>query len=230
MTTLKEFAILFLLAAPALAVEPHVEIKGPSTATAGVACYLDISGTITEKPLKVRSQGPGVLTIRIWYDDQRQPGLVEMTAPSAGDYWIFVVATAKINGENEQDFAPWKVTVGGTGPRPPPPTPPIPPGPTPVAGKLWGLLVLPTYHTAPEAALRTSRVIRQAFADNKVYFASYLLTESEIQTPERLAAIRSVDGPPCVLWIGENGKIIKVTTITSEASVVADVRAIRGGK
>jgi hypothetical protein len=124
-------AVLLLAPLVARGAPPHVEIKGASVATLGTPIYLDVAGTVTEKPLKVRTQGPGAISVRTWYDETAKPGLIELAAGQPGEYWVFVVATGTVDGATDLDFAPWKITVSPVGPAPKPPDPPTPPGPEP---------------------------------------------------------------------------------------------------
>jgi hypothetical protein len=124
-------AVLLLAPLVARGAPPHVEIKGASVATLGTPIYLDVAGTVTEKPLKVRTQGPGAISVRTWYDETAKPGLIELAAGQPGEYWVFVVATGTVDGATDLDFAPWKITVSPVGPAPKPPDPTPPPGPEP---------------------------------------------------------------------------------------------------
>lgn len=230
---------LCLLPTLAPAAAPHVEIKGPSVATLANSFYLDVTGTISEKPIKVRTQGPGQLTVRTWYDEKQQPGLIELTAPAPGDYWIFIIATGTIDGTADLDFAPWKVIVGGTTPGPtppgpgptPPPDPPTPPTPAPVTGPIYGMYVLPDNPSVGEAQLRTNTNIRAAFKANNARFSSYLLSQDVIQSaPNWVGMISAAGGPPCVLWFDSAGTLLRASKVAGEATFLDDLKALRGTK
>ncbi len=233
-------ATLALLLAPGLAwsAEPVVKLKGPSTAATGTPFYLDVAGTVSDKPLKVRAAGPDAAKIRVWYDESRNPGLVEMVVQKPGSYLIVVLATGKAEGETDSavDFAPWAVTVSGTAPKPPPPgpdppKPPDPPAPAPVSGKLYGMLVLPAAHTGQQAAIRTDPAVRAGFASNNAFFSSYLESESEVvNTPYWRESIAAAGGAPCILWFDSAGKLVGSSKDVSAAGIVGQLRALRGAK
>jgi hypothetical protein len=240
--------VAVLLFAPALAwaAEPVAKITGPTSAMVGDRILLDVSGSASDPdmPLQVQAIGPEQPSTRVWFDEAQKPGLVVMTAGKPGTYILIVIATGTV-GEKPVPtfrFASWAVTVAPVGPAPKPPAPdpptppgPVPPpqpppGPTPVQGRLWGMLVIPGFPSVGEASLRTNRNVRQAFADNKIFFSSYLNTEPETELPDRKGAIAAVGGPPCILWIDETGKIIRATKVMNESTIIADARAIRGAK
>jgi hypothetical protein len=232
-------------ALPTLAAEPHVEIKGLQSASAGVPLYLDVSGTVSDKPLKVRTTGPEQPGVRTWYDAEQRPGLIEITFKKPGTYILIVLATGKVDSDSEVDFQPWSVVVGGTapppvppppappGPTPPDPTPPgpTPPGPAPVAGTIYGLYVVPDPPSVGEAQLRTSPNIRAAFKANSASFSSYLATQDVIQqNPAWMGMIQAAGGPPCVLWFDASGNPLRASKVADESTFLNDLRALRGAK
>jgi len=234
-------AVLLLLAPPTWAAKPKAEITGPTTALAGERVLLDVSGSASdaETPLQVKVVGAGdTPSIRLWYDEGRKPGLAVFTAPRPGSYVVVVVAMGKEDGAAIPtfDFSPWplEITLPGPAPKPdpnpPPPPPPPNPDPPPIAGNLWGVLVLPELPSAKESALRTSPTLRAAFTASNAHYRSYLASESEVQGAAWKAALAAAGGPPVVLWMGDAGKLLKTTKVADEAGVLADLKALRGGK
>lgn len=247
-------AAALLLAATALAPadEPKAIITGPTTALVGAPVLLDLGGSASdpEFPLQVEVAGDGQFkpTLRVWLDSvSTKPGLAVMVAPRPGQYTVVVVAIGKPANADKSvtKIAAWPVEITpippapeptptpgpGPGPTPGPgPNPPPPPPPAPVvAGKLWGVLVVPDLPTQAEAALRTSPAIRAAFASKNAFYRSYLASESEIATPAWKAAIAAAGTLPAVVWITEDKRIAKVTPGATEASILADLKALKGG-
>jgi hypothetical protein len=234
-------ALLLSLPALALGAEPKASIVGPTTATVGQPVLLDLGGSASdpEYPLQVEVAGEGDFkpTLRLWYDASQKPGLAVLTAPRAGSYTVVVVAIGKPEGSDKTltRIAAWPLTVEPIAPAPKPPGPdpvppdPVPPAPGPITGSLWGVLVLPDLPSVPEAALRTSLAIRSAFAAKNTTFRSYLASESEIQSAGWKAALTAAGGAPAVLWLTDGGKIVKTTAGATEAKILADLKALRGG-
>lgn len=233
---------LLLICSPAFAAEPKAVISGPTTATVGQSVLLDVGGSSTDAdfPLQVEVAGEGEFrpTLRLWYDAAGKPGLAVLTAPRPGNYTVVVVAIGKPEGAqlNVTRIAAWPIAVDPIAPPPKPdpepgPKPPDPePGPSPVAGKLWGVLILPDLPSPSEAALRTDAEVRKAFAEVNTTFRSYLASEQEVQGAGYKASITSAGGAPAVVWIAEGGKVVKTTAKASKDAILADLKALRGGK
>jgi hypothetical protein len=235
-------ALLLSLTSFVFAADPLAHITGPTTATVGVPVLLDVSGSATDAdyPLQVEIAGADDLkpALRLWYDSAGKPGLAVLTAPRPGTFTVVVVAIGTPDKASKPitRIAAWpiEVTPIPPAPEPTPPTPgpgPSPPAPTPtpVAGKLWGVLVVPDSPTVVQAALRTDPDIRAAFTAKNAYLRSYLASESEVSGPNWKTALASAGGPPAVLWIGEDGKLVKTTPAATEATILADLKALRGG-
>lgn len=236
-------AVLLSLPGLALAAEPKAVVTGPTTATVGQAVLLDLGGSASdpEYPLQVEVAGDGEFkpTLRVWFDASQKPGLAVLTAPRAGSYTVVVVAIGKPDGSDKTltRIAAWPITIEPIAPAPRPdpeppgpiPPDPVPPGPTPVTGKLWGTLVLPAFPTVAEASLRTDPDIRAAFTAKNATFRNYLAIEQEMDKPGWKAALTAAGGPPVVLWQNESGKVVKSTAGATEAKILADLTALRGG-
>jgi hypothetical protein len=226
--------------------EPRAVISGPTSGAVGAAILLDLQGSASdpEFPLQVQIAPADAArpALRLWFDAQQQPGLAVLTAPRAGQYTVVVIAGGKPAGSDKLAYATavWPVQVSAT-PTPPvpipdPPVPPLPPIPIPPAplptptGKLWGVLIVPAAPTAGQAALRTSPAIRTGFAGFKdTFFASYLGTEAEVSGPKWQANLAAAGALPVVLWIDAAGAVVKSTPAATEAAILADLRALRGG-
>jgi hypothetical protein len=238
---LRALLALLLLAAPALAAEPRAGITGPTTGFVNQQILLDLSSSVydRETPLQVKAAGLDVPSIRVYFDEAGKAALAVVTPPRPGLYHVIVFAIGKKDGAAVPsfDFTAWPIEVSLPGPAPKPPDPPgpgpeppppVPPGPTPVAGNLWGVLVLPDLPSASEAALRTSPALRAAFASAPANYRSYLASEPELQVAGWKAALAAAGPPPVVLWIGDGGKIHRVTKAATEATVMADLKSLRG--
>lgn len=243
---MRHFFLALLLSLPglALAAEPKATISGPTTATVGQAVLLDLGGSASdpEYPLQVEVAGDGEFkpTLRLWYDATAKPGLAVLTAPRTGSYTVVVVAIGKPEGSDKTltRIAAWPLTIEPIAPAPKPdpdppgpiPPDPIPPGPTPVTGKLWGVLIVPDSPSPEQSALRTDPDIRKAFAAAKDTWLSFnLASESEVSGINWKTALANAGGPPAVLWMTDGGKILKSTPKATEASILADLKALRGG-
>lgn len=239
-------AVLILAISPTLfAAEPKAVISGPTTATVGTPVLLDLGGSQSdpEYPLQVEVAGDGEFkpALRLWYDASAKPGLAVLTAPRTGNYTVVVVAIGKPEGADKTatKIAAWPISIEPIAPAPKPPDPgpepgptppdPVPPGPSPVAGKLWGVLVLPDLPTYAEASLRTDPEIRGAFTAKNTTFRSYLAGEQEIQSSTWKSALAAAGGPPAVLWIAEGGKVVASTKAATEEKILADLKTLRGG-
>lgn len=242
---MRRFVLSLLLLLPGLAfsAEPLAVISGPTSATVGAPVLLDLGGSASdpEYPLQVEVAGTGEFqpTLRLWYDASAKPGLAVLVAPRPGKYTVVVVAIgATKEGKPATKIAAWPITIEPIAPAPKPdpdppgPTPPdpVPPGPTPVAGKLWGTLIVPDLPSVAESALRTDPEIRAAFAAAKdTFLRSYLASEQEIQGAGWKTALAAAGGAPAVLWVTEDGKVVRTTKAATEESILADLKALRGG-
>lgn len=235
-------ALLLSLPSLAFAAAPVASITGPTTATVGQPVMLDLAGSTSDAdfPLQVEVAGDSEFkpTLRVWYDRDGKPGLAVLTAPRVGNYTVVVVAIGKPEGAQTSvmRIAAWPIEITPIAPAPKPPEPgpgpdpqPPTPEPSPVAGKLWGVLVVPDLPSPAEAALRTDPDIRTAFAAKPdTFLRSYLASEQEVQGAGWKAALTSAGGAPAVLWIGEGGKLVKTTAQATEASILADLKSLRG--
>lgn len=242
---MRRLLLTLLLSLPSLAwsAEPKASIVGPTSATVGTPVLLDLGGSASdpEYPLQVEVAGDGEFrpTLRLWYDATAKPGLAVLTAPRTGSYTVVVVAIGKPEGSDKTltRIAAWPITIEPIAPAPKPdpeppgpiPPDPVPPGPSPVTGKLWGTLVLPAFPSVAEASLRTDPDIRAAFTAKNATFRNYLAIEQEMDKPGWKAALAAAGGPPAVLWQNESGKVVKSTTGATEAKILADLKALRGG-
>jgi len=203
---------------------------------------------------QLASQSPSPInppSLTFLYDEARNPLFLTFTPQLPGRYIVVVAANGHdAAGDLVQAVGSVVVYAGAEpvpptppGPTPPsplppptppgptpPPPPPTPPGPAPVTGPLWGVLVLPEAMTPEQAALRTSPTLRAAFAAANATGRSYVETEAEVSGPTWKAAIAAAGGTPCVLWIGENGKLVKGSKLTNEAGIIADLKTLRGVK
>lgn len=228
----------------ARAVEPRAVISGPTTGTVGAPILLDLGGSASDPafPLQVEVATADEFkpALRVWFDAAQQPGLAVFTAPRSGSYTVVVVAIGTPAGADKPAtrVAAWPLAIA---PFKPDPLPPAPPGPTPptpdplppappVAGKVWGVLIVPASPSFAQAALRTSAAIRAAFAATKdTYLSSYLDGEAEVASAKWRQAIVAAGPLPVVLWIDEAGKVIRATAPATEPAILGDLKAIRGG-
>lgn len=118
----------------------------------------------------------------------------------------------------------------GPTPRPSPSPAPAPiPVVTSYAGPLWAVAVLPDPPTTALAALQSSTSIRTALdADGLAYWHTYLAGQNAVSTPAWKARIAKVGPPPVVLWMDAQGGLLKTTPSPTEASVLSDLKAVRG--
>jgi hypothetical protein len=227
-----------LVPIPVFAVEPKAALSGPASAKVKSDFFLRFAGTVADKIYLFQAYGPVDSQIDILYDRKAQPSYGVCSASRPGSYLFVAVAygaPATAKEEPQWAFAAWMVTVTEIDPTPP--VPPIPPGPTPppvpppvppVVGKLWAVLILPDAITRDQSHLRESPTLKAKMDAAKATFRSYQIGDAEVKDPAWQDAIKTAGGPPAVLWITEDTKIVRVTRQADEPAILIDLALTRG--
>jgi hypothetical protein len=227
-----------LVPIPAFAIEPKAALTGPAAAKVKSEFLLKFAGSIGDKVYLVQAFGPVDSQIDLLYDAKNHPSYGVCSASRPGSYLFVTVAygaPVAPSVDPSWSFAWWTVTVTETDPTPP--VPPIPPGPTPppvppptppVIGKLWAVLILPDAITRDQSHLRESPTLKAKMDAAKATFRSYLIGDAEVKDPAWQDAIKTAGGPPAVLWITEDTKIVRVTRQADEPAILIDLALTRG--
>lgn len=232
--------VLTLLPPPAFGVEPKAEVLGPTNVAVGAEFFVTFEGSVSDEPIDFdQAIIAGPAQVRFYNDAGGKPALALISLNRPGLYRFAVVATGKVGdpAKSKRSYAFLDVIAGDVSPAPipvpPGPTPPPPtPDPAPEAytGQLWGVLVVPENPTAAQAALRTSKTLRQAFADRGTLFHSYEVgaNAAELGSPG-WAKLLSDTPPPAVYWVKPDHSLARPgTKATDEAAILSDLKLIRG--
>ncbi len=249
MRMIRTFLVTLALSSAAFAAEPKAVISGPATIEIGQRVWLEFVGTVSDAPMVVFCEGPESLRPTLAYGAKgdKEPPLFGFANPSQTGRYRFIAVAVGIADKAivpSVSAATWDVFVTpvAPAPRPPDPTPgpspvpPVPPpGPTPAPiligydGPLWGVLVLPANPTPQQAMLQADQVLRQEFGKRSANFHSYSEQSPELQTAGWPAMMKTVGGPPVVVWIKSDGTSIWPATKTvNRDAIVTDLKTIRG--
>lgn len=229
-SVLSSLTVMLTLAATASAESPKASIKGPSGVAPEGTIVLDARGSVADRPLRWKLDGPDVPFLTL--DQEGRKGVVAIVpAAPAGTYKFTLIARGVPPGEVEldADAAIWVVTVEPVAPPVPPAPGPNPPNP--VSGPLHVSLVVDLDSMTPDlATLRAGIKARETFQTLDVVYRTYSSSSTDLA---RLNLVNSIAkaGTPCLIVQNAAGKVIGVEKApVDEDGLIAMVKSYRGAR